>query len=137
MTIAHANSAKLYYLAIFEKGADGYYVHFPDVPGCISAGDTLQAAAVNAEVALALHASGTAEDNGFLEFPTAGVDYPRDPDVEEVARLLVGLDLEAAEKARINIMMDRNLIAAIDRISDNRSRFISDAARSKLRELAA
>jgi predicted RNase H-like HicB family nuclease len=47
--------ATVYYPAIVERAAEGYSVFFPDLPGCTSAGDTVQAAALNAEEALAGH----------------------------------------------------------------------------------
>ena len=43
----------VYFPAIVEGGKrKGYSVFFPDLPGCVSAGDTLQAAARNAEEGL-------------------------------------------------------------------------------------
>ena len=38
--------------AIIEKASEGYGVFFPDLPGCTSAGATIQEAALNAEEAL-------------------------------------------------------------------------------------
>jgi predicted RNase H-like HicB family nuclease len=44
------------YIALIHKeGGTSYGVSFPDVPGCISAGDTLDAALANAAEALAGH----------------------------------------------------------------------------------
>jgi metal-responsive CopG/Arc/MetJ family transcriptional regulator len=36
---------------------------------------------------------------------------------------------------RINVMLPEDLIKAIDRATNNRSRFLADAAKQKLREL--
>ena len=47
------------YVAVVHKDAESAYgVHFPDVPGCISAADTLDAVVVNAQDDLALHFGG-------------------------------------------------------------------------------
>jgi predicted RNase H-like HicB family nuclease len=48
-----------YFTAIIEAGGNsGYGVYFPDLPGCVSAGDTIEEAARNAEEALSLHLRG-------------------------------------------------------------------------------
>jgi predicted RNase H-like HicB family nuclease len=122
---------KLYYPGIVEKGADGYYISFPDLPGCVSAGDDMQALASNAEVALKLHVSGMLEDGEELPLPADPLGIEPDPDVVEVARFMVGVDAEQA-KVRVNVMFDRALLAAIDAATDNRSRFLADAARLAL-----
>lgn len=128
--------AKRYYLAIFERGEDGYYATFPDLPGCVAAGDDLQAAATNAESALLLHISGLLEDGDELPPPVAAADAAGDPEVTEIARMLIGVEAGTEEKTRVNVMLDRSLVSAIDAVSDNRSRFLSEAARTRLRELA-
>ncbi len=52
-----------YFTAIIEAGGkSGYGVYFPDLPGCVSAGDTIEEAARNAEEALSLHLRGIVED---------------------------------------------------------------------------
>lgn len=35
---------KLIYPAVFYEGEDGYTVEFPDLPGCVTQGDTLEEA---------------------------------------------------------------------------------------------
>ena len=45
----------LTYLAVFEPSGDGYGVYFPDLPGCISWGDSFPTAKTAAQEALALH----------------------------------------------------------------------------------
>jgi predicted RNase H-like HicB family nuclease len=62
-----------YFMAIIEAGNAGYGVTFPDLPGCVSAGDTIEAAARNAEEALALHLRGMLEDGELI--PPATVPH--------------------------------------------------------------
>ncbi len=51
------------YIALIHKDAGSDYgVSFPDLPGCISAGATLDEARTMAAEALALHLDGLAED---------------------------------------------------------------------------
>lgn len=51
------------YAAILEKGKEGGYgVYFPDLPGCVSGGDTMEEAMRDAKEALLLHLYGMEED---------------------------------------------------------------------------
>ena len=51
------------YLALLRKDADSdFSVDFPDFPGCVTAGATLEEARVMAAEALALHIQGMIED---------------------------------------------------------------------------
>ena len=52
----------LTYLAVFEPSGDGYGVYFPDLPGCISWGDSFPTAKTAAQEALALHLYGMEQD---------------------------------------------------------------------------
>ncbi len=53
---------KLVYLAVFEPTKDGISVFFPDLPGCISFGQTFENAQKQAADALALHIYGMEKD---------------------------------------------------------------------------
>ena len=53
----------LSYIALIHKDADSEYgVSFPDLPGCISAGATLDEARAMAAEALAMHLEGLIAD---------------------------------------------------------------------------
>jgi predicted RNase H-like HicB family nuclease len=122
---------QILYPAIIEKASPGYSVFFPDIPGCVSAGNTIQDAAINAEEALAGHILVATEHGEEIPAARALDSIERDPDVEEVARILVRADLPGKAQ-RINITLDEGLIAAIDRVAKNRSGFLADAARAAL-----
>jgi predicted RNase H-like HicB family nuclease len=54
---------KLTYFAVFESdGNPGISVYFPDVPGCVSCGDTFDHALQMAREALSLHIYGMEKD---------------------------------------------------------------------------
>ena len=54
---------KLTYLAVFETGEQpGISVYFPDVPGCVSSGDTFDHTLRMAQEALSLHIYGMEKD---------------------------------------------------------------------------
>lgn len=121
------------FTGIVERADEGFSVFFPDVPGCASAGRTLSEAFLNGEQALVFHIQGMIEDGDELPHPT---EFPEtDGDVVEVARFLARVDLPG-KAVRLNITMDEGLVASIDRVAKNRSAFLADAARTRLRELA-
>jgi predicted RNase H-like HicB family nuclease len=123
--------ATVYYPAIVERAGEGFSVLFPDLPGCTSAGDTVSDAARNAEEALAGHLLVSAQHGDVIADPSDLLAIERDPEVDEVLRLLVRAD-RPGRAMRLNISMDEGLVAAIDRIAPNRSAFLADAARAAL-----
>lgn len=123
--------ATVFYPAIVERSADGYSVFFPDLPGCTSAGATVQEAARNAEQALDGHLLVSAEHGDKLADPSELDAIEADPEVQEVARILVRAE-RPGKAIRVNVTLDEGLLAAIDRVAGNRSRFLADAARVAL-----
>ena len=124
------------YVALLRKdsGSD-YGVEFPDIPGCISAGTDLEDAGRMAVESLALHVEGMVEDGEPLPEPSTLDAIMEDPEHRNTVVLLVDAPALAAPAIRINITMPKDLIAAIDKVSTNRSRFLADAARSELRRI--
>lgn len=123
--------ANVFYPAIIERSATGYSVFFPDLPGCTSAGASVNEAARNAEEALAGHLLVSEQFGDAIPDPSELDAIPPDPAVDEVARLLVRGE-RSGKSIRINITIDEGLLAAIDRIAPNRSGFLADAARVAL-----
>jgi predicted RNase H-like HicB family nuclease len=68
------------YIALVHKD-DGtsYGVSFPDVPGCISAGDTFEEAVANAGEALAAHLALMREDGDVIPGPRSFEELRQDP----------------------------------------------------------
>jgi len=126
-----ADMATVYYPAIIERGADGFGAYFPDLPGCVSAGATVQEAALGAEEALNGHLSVSAEHGDALADPSDIDAITPEEGSEEVARILVRAE-RPGKAVRINITLEEGLLARIDRAASNRSRFLADAAREKL-----
>lgn len=81
------------YPAIVERGICGFGVSFPDFPGCVSAGDTFDEAVRSAAEALAFHVEGMRADGEPIPDPSDLAAAPRDPEVDEVARVRVPLAL--------------------------------------------
>ena len=61
---------RLTYLAVFEPSGNGYSVFFPDIPGCISCGDTFEEAQTQAAEALGLHIYGMEKDGEEIPLPS-------------------------------------------------------------------
>lgn len=119
------------YPAVIERAGKGFSVFFPDLPGCTTAGRTLQEAAINAHEALAGHLVEMAEFGDAIPAASTLDELEADSDVEAVATILVSAELPG-KSVRVNITLDEGLIAAIDRIARNRSGFLAEAARDKL-----
>lgn len=123
--------ATVIYPAIVERAGSGFSLFFPDLPGCTSAGRTVQEAVLNAEEALAGHLLVCDQEGEEVAEPGDIATLPSDPDVDEVARVLVRAE-KPGKAVRINITIDDGLLAAIDQVAANRSGFLADAARVAL-----
>ena len=123
---------KLHYPAVIDKDADSDFgVAFPDFPGCVSAGTTLDEAVLGAHEALAGHVAAMVADADPLPEPTPLEAVAANRDASTVAITLVAVTLPG-KMQRVNITMDEGLLDEIDAVADNRSRFLADAARAEL-----
>ena len=79
------------YIGLVHKETDSDYgVSFPDLPGCITAGRTIEEAGEMAAEALALHLEGLAEDGGEKIPPPSSADAVlAQPDAADALALLV------------------------------------------------
>jgi predicted RNase H-like HicB family nuclease len=124
---------QVYFPAIVERGEEpGYSVFFPDLPGLASAGDTIQAAARNAETGLRGHLEMMVEAGEPIPDPSELDAIPRDDDIQEAARLLVRAEVPSSRIVRINVTLPEDLIRRIDARADNRSKFLAVAAERAL-----
>lgn len=123
-----------------DGAEDGYGVVFPDLPGCVSAGDTVQQAAESAAEALALHLEGMVEDREDVPPPSAP-DAPlpawlADSAGTIAARVLVPVEMPG-RFVRANITLDAALLGRLDAAAAaqgmSRSGFIAEAVRERLR----
>lgn len=117
------------YTAILERSRSGFGVFFPDVPGCVSAGRTELETLRNAEEALTFHLVEMVRAGEPIPKPSR--EIPTDPEVQEFCRALIRVTLPGRKK-RVNVMIDEGVLAAIDAVSPNRSRFLEEAARKEL-----
>lgn len=125
------------YIALLRRDrASDFGVDFPDFPGCVTAGRTLEEARRMAVEALELHVEGMMADREPIPEPSSLDDIMSDPDSAGGVAILVDVATKPAKSVRINVMLPEDVVQAIDRTTKNRSRFLADAAKSKLHELA-
>jgi len=121
------------FLAVVHKDANSDYgVHFPDVPGCYSGGETVEEAFAEAARGLAAHLELLREMG--REIPAATDRFCAD-DIDVAGFVVAGLvEAEIEEPARrINISLPATLADRIDAAAAargmNRSAFLAEGAR--------
>jgi predicted RNase H-like HicB family nuclease len=122
-----------HYPAVIDRSESGFGVSFPDLPGLIAAGATIQEAAVNAELALALHLRGMVDDKDEIPPPSDLDSIEAVEGADDVALILVRAETPGTF-SRIQITLENALISAIDAVASNRSGFLANAAWAAIRE---
>ena len=131
------------YIAFIHKDPDSIYgVSFPDVPGCISAGDTIDDAVRNAVEALSGHIRMLEADGDSVPSPRDFDAIMNDPELAEdregAMTTVVPLVRDRGSSTRINVSLDLGLLEAIDAAArergQTRSAFLASAARREIVE---
>ena len=129
------------FIAFVHKEPNSCYgVSFPDVPGCTSAGDTLDEALSNAVDALSGHIRLMEADMDVIPLPRTLEEICDDPEIKKEAEgaiiSAVPLVRDRGSTTRINVSLDLGLLEAIDGLakqrSQTRSAFLASAARREL-----
>jgi predicted RNase H-like HicB family nuclease len=104
------------YIAYLHKDRKSDFgVSFPDFPGCVTAGKTLEEARRMAAEALSFHIAGMAEDGEAIPEPSTIDDVADDPDMKGAVAFLVSVDLE--KTVRVNITARESQIEEIYRMA--------------------
>ncbi len=69
---------KVSYPAVFEPSGEGYSVYFPDLPGCISYGNSYEEAQKEAEDTLSIHLYGMEKDGDRIPEPSKNPEIDGD-----------------------------------------------------------
>lgn len=123
------------YVAYLRKDkTSDFGVEFPDLPGCVTAGRTLEEAKAMAAEALAGHVSVLREMGQAIPAPSALDDLVGDANRGDAVMLLVDLDPDLLKAERVNVMIPRNLLGRIDAVAGpgNRSKFLVESAERRL-----
>jgi predicted RNase H-like HicB family nuclease len=125
------------YIGVIHKEAGSDFgVSFPDFPGVITAGTSLEDARVMAEEALALHVEGMVEDGQVIPEPSTLDEVMSNPDNKDGVAILVGVKTQASRCIRVNVTLPEDILKRIDRYADQagltRSAFLARAAKREL-----
>ena len=63
------------YAVVIEQAVNNYSVYVPDLPGCISVGDTIEETERNIHDAIALYVDGLREEGQPVPAPSTVVEY--------------------------------------------------------------
>jgi predicted RNase H-like HicB family nuclease len=129
------------YIALLRKEPDSDYgVDFPDFPGCVTAGSTLDEARRMAEEALRFHIDGMIEDGEDVPPPSSLERVMADETNRDAVAFLVSVPERQGRAVRVNITLPENVLAEVDRfVSEHgltRSGFLARAAEKALKESA-
>ncbi len=127
------------YIAIVHKDPDSSFgVSFPDFPGCITAGDTLDEAFRLAHEVLPFHIRGMAEDGDLIPEPSELESIMKNPDFSDGTPMLVHVPELPGKSVRLNITMDERLLKRVDdfakRHGRTRSAFLAEAAQVVMKQ---
>lgn len=123
------------YIGLIRKEpASDFGADFPDFPGCVSAGGTIEEARSMAQEALELHVRGMLEDGESLPRPSALDVIMCDPENAHAVAFLATLPETAQRTVRVNVTLPEGLLRRIDARAGNRSAFLARAAEKALAE---
>jgi len=128
-----------HYIGLIQKDADSDFgVSFPDFPGVITAGTTLDHARSMAEEALTLHVKGLMEDGEAIPAPSSLEEVMADPDNRSGVAILVSVKTEQPKVVRVNVTLPGDVLEQIDDYAEahgfTRSGLLTQAAKKLMAE---
>jgi predicted RNase H-like HicB family nuclease len=129
------------YIAMLDGKPGAYGVVVPDLPGCTSAGKTIDAAYRNAVEAVRLWVDDALEDGETIPRPRSLPEVMIDDEIRGALKtgavlMIVPVLRDSGRAAKANISLDAGILQAIDEAAKahglSRSAFISSAAREKI-----
>ena len=130
------------YIGLIHKEADSDFgVSFPDFPGVITAGTTLDDARTMAEEALSFHIEGMVEDGEAIPEPSDLDEVMADPDNRSGVVIVVAVKAEVPKVVRVNVTLPSDVLEQIDKYAEahgfTRSGFLVQAAKKAMKRKAA
>lgn len=126
------------YIAIVHKDPNSDFgVSFPDFPGCITAGRTIDEAKDMAHDALSLHIKGILEDAEDIPIPSKLEEIMDGPHYSDAAAIFVVSVSEVKPRSvRVNITVPEDTLRKIDNVAKkrgmSRSSFLVHAAQAAI-----
>jgi predicted RNase H-like HicB family nuclease len=121
-------------LALHTDDGIAYGVTVPDLPGCFSAGDTLDEALEMAKEAIELHCEAMYEEGMQFPSPRPIAEHKQDPLLADATWAIVEVNVEKyfSKPMRLNISLPESLVRSIDSYASThhltRSGFLARAA---------
>jgi predicted RNase H-like HicB family nuclease len=122
-----------YPVVIHKDQASDYGVTVPDLPGCFSAGDTMDDALTQAVEGIECHLEGILADNEPIPMPQPIEHHRQNPDYADGVWALVNVDLSkiSGKVRRVNITLPERLLTIMDQYAatrgETRSGLIAEA----------
>lgn len=129
-----------YPIFIHKDENTDYGVIVPDLPGCFSAGSTIEEAIENAHEAIECHLEGLLLDNESIPLKKSIEQHLENEDFKDGLLAMVDIDISkiSGKTTRINISLPERFLKQIDEYTHqhggNRSGFLVDAAMSYMSE---
>lgn len=130
-----------HYIGLIHKDADSDFgVSFPDLPGLITAGSTLDEARDMAEEALAFHLEGLAEDGEAIPEPSSLEEIMSTPENRSGVAILVSVKDHQPKIVRVNVTLPGDVLEQIDKYAEangyTRSGLLAQAAKKLITDAA-
>jgi predicted RNase H-like HicB family nuclease len=126
-----------HYIALIhkEEGSD-YGVSFPDLPGVVTAGSTLDEARAMATEALTFHLEGLAEDGEAVPAPSSLEEIMAHAENRDGVAVLIPAPGAEVKSVRVNITLPADVLSQIDAHAERegftRSGFLAQAAKKAM-----
>ena len=127
------------YVALLHKAnkkSAPFGVIFPDFPGCIASGKTMDKAVGNARKALVFHMEGMFDASEPIPKLTSLEEILKNPENKTAIPALIRIVVLSGHIKRLNISMDQGLLTEVDKAAKltgrNRSEFLADAVKQAL-----
>jgi predicted RNase H-like HicB family nuclease len=123
-----------HYIGLIHKDPDSHFgVSFPDLPGVVTAGTTLDDAREMAEEALALHIEGLIADGEAIPEASSLDEIMSDPENKSGVAILVSVKNDQPKIVRVNVTFPEDVLEQIDRYAEvhgfTRSGLLAQAAK--------
>ena len=122
-----------YYIGLIHKEtASDFGISFPDFPGCVSAGTTLDEALAMGREALKGHICALTEAHQPIPDPSHADTVMADEENRGGVAVLVPAPDHAGKTVQVKLVLPEWLLARIDEAAPDRSRFLVEAAVERL-----
>jgi predicted RNase H-like HicB family nuclease len=119
------------YAVAIEPGTDtaAWGTAVPDLPGCFSAGDTLEEALQNTQQAAEAWIDAVVEDGSQIPAPRPMVEHYADPEYAGWTWALIQIDPARLDNTaeRVNITLPRRILARLDAYAESTGKSRSGA----------